>query len=65
MSDEEIAVLGDAEIEKEDVKWIQEAWQEEDKEALVSYIVEPKQWKDFKVNQARIFQEVSSSSQHR
>ena len=57
-SDDEIARLSPDMKEKAKVTRIKDVWTDEEKEKVVSYILDPIWWPNFKVNQARIFGEV-------
>ena len=58
-SDEEIAELSPSEVAQAGIRRMKELWKEEDKELLVSYIVDSDRWTNFKVNQSKIFKYVS------
>ena len=61
--DEEITALSPETKEKvEKVK--KDAWPKDEKEWMVSYILDPNHWLDFKVNQSHIFCEVCAHSGH-
>ena len=57
-SDDEIARLSPDMKEKAKVTRIKDVWTDEEKEKVVSYILDPIRWPNFKVNQVRIFGEV-------
>ena len=58
-SDEEISELSPLEVAQERITRVKEHWKEEDKEIVVSYIVDSDCWTNFKVNQNKIFKHVS------
>ncbi|KIJ41410.1 hypothetical protein M422DRAFT_255605 [Sphaerobolus stellatus SS14] len=60
-SDNEIQQLDPEEARLAAITSTREFWTEEDKLKIVSYIVAPERWSNFKLNQARIFQEISMS----
>ena len=57
--DDEIAELSPERKERAGVKAKREIWDEEDRTKLVSYVLDPVRWPNFKINQAQIFGEVS------
>ena len=59
-SDDEIAELSPSEVAQAGIRRVKEHWKEEDKEILVSYIVDSDRWMNFKVNQSKIFKHVSA-----
>jgi len=58
-SDEEISHLVPSDIADARVTKVKASWGENEKEKLVSYIVDVERWPNFKINQAKIFLYVS------